>query len=182
MTLGKKLLLSSGAASAVTLVVSLVAWINVSNLGQAANKLANVNARKLYLAGEMNAAISDMVAEERGILNGAYVKDKASIDKFNQDFEQNSARLKKHTNEIAPLIETVAGRQCIADVQNAYNPILQAHGELLQLALAGNTEAASNLLTEKVMPIVTKVSDTANQLSQQQDDLMATATKAAESS
>ncbi|MFL6466274.1 MAG: methyl-accepting chemotaxis protein [Bryobacteraceae bacterium] len=182
MTLGRKLLLTSGAASAVTLTVGLIAWINISSLGQTVNRIAAVNAKKLYLAGEINTVMSDIVAEERGILNRAFMKDKETINKFSQDFEQSSARLKKRLDEFAPLLEAAEARRMIADIQNAYSPILQAHQELLQLALNDNTAAASKLLSEKVMPLVIKVNDVAEQLSQQQNGLMTTVSKASEDS
>ena len=180
MTLGKKLLLSSGAASAVTLAIGLTAWSNVSSLGQTVHKIVTVNTKKLYLAGDIDTTMSDIIGKERGVLVRAFMKDKPTIGKYNQQFEQSAARLKKDLDEFAPLIETAEGRRMIGDLQNAYGPILQNHQELLRLALNDDTAAASKVYAEKVNPLVVGINDIAERLIQQQNDLMANAASATE--
>ncbi len=68
MTIGKKLLLSFGAALGLTLAVSALALEGLTSLGAGMEKVINVNARALYLATDINGEQSDLVAAERGIL------------------------------------------------------------------------------------------------------------------
>ena len=55
MTIEKQLFLSFGAALALTLAVSGLALQGFGTLGGAVEKLIKVNARKQYLAGDMDA-------------------------------------------------------------------------------------------------------------------------------
>jgi methyl-accepting chemotaxis protein len=182
MTLGKKLLLGSGAASAVTLAVGMVTLIDLNSLGKIASKIATVNAKKVYLAGEISGTASEMIAEQRGIVDRSFMRDRAGMDKFNQDFEQSIAKLKKNVDEISSLIETARGHQVVGELQNTYNAVQQVHAELLQLTSSGHSEAASNLLNEKVSPLAAKVKGGGEELIQHQTNLMATALKAVEAS
>src|ERR1039457_918873 len=90
MTIGKKLLLSFGVAVALTLAVSALALQGFSTLGGAVDKLIKVNARKQYLAGDMDTSMALVVAWERGILLRAYMKDSATMEKYNQGFRETS--------------------------------------------------------------------------------------------
>ena len=81
MTIGKKLLMSFGAALALTLVVGLVALESLGSLAASLNKVINVNDRKQFLAGDINVAASECRSLERGVLLRSYMKDKATVEK-----------------------------------------------------------------------------------------------------
>lgn len=176
------MLLGSGAASAVTLVIGLTAWTSISTLGKRVQKIGDVQAKKLYLTGEINAVTSDIVAEERGIALRTFRKDSAGITKYDRDFEQSFGLLKKSVDEFIPLIENVAEKQAIEDIQNAQSSILQSHQKLMQLALGGNPDAVAGFVDDQVLRLVMKISDEGSQLAQQQSGLMVAVTEAATSS
>ena len=82
MTIGRKLFSSFGAELALTLLISLVALQSFSGLDEQVRKLADSNARKVYLAADINMAISDVSAAERGILLRAYMQDNATVETY----------------------------------------------------------------------------------------------------
>jgi methyl-accepting chemotaxis protein/methyl-accepting chemotaxis protein-1 (serine sensor receptor) len=182
MTIGKKLFLSFGAALALTLVVSLFALQSIGSLGGSLDKAIKVNARKRYLASDMSTVMSDLTAGERGIIARSYMKDKATSEKYNQEFGQSVARFKKCVDEFVPLIETAEARRMIQELQTDVETIAQSHDDLYRLAAGGQIEAAAEVLRTKSMPLILKAKATTEQLVQQQGELMAVATKSAESS
>ena len=106
MTIGKKLILSFGAALALTLMVSALALEGFSSLGADMNRVINVNARKLFLATDINATQSDMLAAERGILARAFMKDKAT----NQSLDQSvvaMGEINTQSDKIARIIKVI---------------------------------------------------------------------------
>jgi methyl-accepting chemotaxis protein/methyl-accepting chemotaxis protein-1 (serine sensor receptor) len=167
MTIGKKLYLAFGAALLLTLLVSFVSWSSTSTLGASIDRLTKVNAKKLYLSGEVNTTTSDMVAEERGILIRSSRNDQAAMEKYNQEFHASSARLKKSLDEFASLAETEAGRQMIAELQTAQGKIAQRHEEFYRLASSGQTDAALQLWENSgFMKLVVDTSDEGDRLAQ----------------
>ncbi len=180
MTIGKKLFLSFGAALVLTLGVSVVALLGIGNLGASLDKVIKVNAMKRYLAADIGTVMSDLTAEERGILARAYMKDKATVEQYNGDFRASEAKFKKDVEEFTPLIETAEARRAIQSLDTDVGTISQNHDELYRAADSGQLDAASAVLKDKVMPLILKSKATSDQLSQQENDLMATASKSAE--
>ena len=172
ISVGKKLFASFGAALALTLGVSFTSLEAIGSLGASIDKLIKVNARKLYLAGEINTVTSDIVAEERGILLRAQMKDPATMEKYNQAFRASTTRLKQRLDEFVPLVETAEARRMIEDIQAACPRIVQEHEEMYRLAVDGKLAAATKIEAETVMPLVMRISDEGDALAQQQNALM----------
>lgn len=181
MTIGKKLHLAFGAALSLTLLVSFVSWYSTETLGASIDKITKVNARKLYLSGQVNTATSDMVAEERGILIRSVRKEQSAVEKNNQDFHASSAILKKSLDEYVTLAETESGRQIIADLQSAQSKIAQRHEEFYRLANSGQADAAFELWESGgYMKLVKDTSDEGDRLAQHESEIMtSTAAKSA---
>jgi len=58
MTIEKKLFMGVGTALVLTLVVGVVSWQSIGGLAANLNKVIDVNARKQFLASDMNTAFS----------------------------------------------------------------------------------------------------------------------------
>lgn len=182
MTIGQKLFMSFGAALALTLAVSGLALWNIGSLGGSLDKVIKVNAMKRYLASDISTIMSDFTAEERGILARAFMKDKATVNKYNQEFHESDTRFKKRVEEFTVLIETAEARRLIQEMLSDEEKIAQSHEELFRLADAGQVEAAAEVYKEKALPRILKSKATSEELVRQQSELMAAVGKAAESS
>ena len=180
MTIGKKLFGGFGAALVVTLIVGGTAIWVISSLGTSINKMVNVNAKKQFLATQIDVNESDMIAAERGILLRVYMKDMATANQYNQDFQSSYALWKKHMEEFSPLIETAEARKDLDEMQTDYDDIGRIHSDFYQLASTGKLDEATSLLKDKLMPALLHTGATVAKLEQQQGDLMATVVKATE--
>jgi CHASE3 domain sensor protein len=79
MTIGKKLFLSFGAALALASGIGFGALRSIGSLQGQMQQLIAKDARKLYLAADINTALSDVIAGERGILLRAYMNDYVTV-------------------------------------------------------------------------------------------------------
>ena len=172
MTIEKQLFLSFGAALALTLAVSGLAFQGFGTLGGAVEKLIKVNARKQYLAGDMDASMASVIAWERGILLRAYMKDRETMEKYNQGFRETSSRVKKDLDEFVPLVETAEARQMAGEIQSAFETIQGLHEEQWNLAISGKLEEATAVYKEKLNPAVVQINKITDKLQTQQAGLM----------
>lgn len=173
LTIGKRLMLSFASILAVTLLVSAIAWTGMGSIGETLDKAIGTNARKLYLAGEMNTVTSDMQAEERGIIARFYMKDLPAMAKYNQDFEESAARLKKRIDEYLTLVETETDRRQVFELQSSATKIVSGHAEYYrQLTSSGQAEAAQALYIGTQMPLLNRVSSAADQFTQRENAAM----------
>jgi len=181
MTIGKKLFISFGAALALTLAVGCLALWNIGSLGRTLDNAIKMKALKRYLASDINTIMSDFTAEERGILARSFMKDKAAMELYNQQFHESQTKFKKHTEEFLPLVETAEGRRGIQELQSDDEQISQTYEEFYRLAEAGQTDAAAALVKDKFLPVILKSKAAAEQLVQLQSEMMVEAGKAADS-
>ncbi|HEX4807799.1 MAG TPA: methyl-accepting chemotaxis protein [Bryobacteraceae bacterium] len=164
MTIGKKLFLSFAAALALTLVISFVALQSFGSVGGEAKKLVGTDARELYLAGVIDSAMSDVIAAERGILLRAYMNDYATVEKYKGQEVEAAARLKRSVDEVLGLIETEEGRRLAAKIQESQDAIAQDHTEMTSYVDKHELETAAKVYANKVMPNAKVVSNTAEAL------------------
>ena len=108
------------------------------------------------------------------------MKDKATIEKYNQAFANSGAKLAKYLEQFAPLVETEEGRRAVAQIQSAETDIQQNHQELMRLVGNSETEAAVNFFVQKALPRHVEVSAIADRQSDQQAEIMAETNKASD--
>ncbi len=150
MSIGKKLMSSSGAAFALTILVGAVSALGIGRLGSTVDKLVNVNAKKLNLAGDIETAAADLVAEERSILLRGLLKDKAMVETNNQSFRQGAARFKSRLEAFFALADTADTRQIAGDLQGLIDRMEQNHDELYRLVTLDKLDEAGQVLNDKV--------------------------------
>ena len=172
MTIGTKLFLSFGAALVLTLAVSFLALNDIGNLGGVTDKLVKVSAKKQSLSGDINTRMADILAAERGILVRAYMKDKATMEQYNQDFLRNADLTKKNLDEFATLSETAEDRRMIDEVGSALEGIRQGHGEFWSQAGSDQIDAATSTYKTKTNPAIKQAAKIAEAFTAQQGDLM----------
>ena len=177
MTNGKKLIISFGAALALTLVLGGTSMWLISSLGASLNKTTNVEARKQALATEIDMGESDMLAAERGILLRAMLKDSALVAQYNQDFQKATSSMKKNLDAMAPLIESEQGRKVISEIENDLNLANSLHEEFFQLAASGKDAEAGAVMKAKLIPNLDALSQQAKTERQLAGEHMAAALK-----
>ena len=172
MTIGRKLFLSFGTALVLTLAVSFLALNDIGNLGGVADKLVKVSAKKQALSGDINTRMADILAAERGILLRAFMKDKVTMEQYNEDFLRSADLTKKRLDEFATLSETAEDRRMIDEIGGALEGIRQGHGEFWSQASSDQIEAATTTYKTKTNPAIKQAAKIAEAFTAQQGDLM----------
>ena len=175
MTVGKKLFLGFGAALSLTLIVGGTAYWNFTALDKSVDQLVTVHAKSQFNAGRIAMFLSDLIGAERGIIAGAYAKDRATVEQCNRDFGEALTAWKKAIVEFRPLTETAEARKILDDMQVAAESLGGMHADLYRQVQAGMLDAANAILKDKVTPSWNPVNEVADRLIEQQGGLMAAA-------
>ncbi len=164
MTLNRKLFLSLGAAVGLTLIVSTATFVGINNLDGSVQRLTTIEDRKQLLTGDINTTTSDLVAWERGLVLQGFLKDHATMAKYNSGFEESAKRLRKDTSELATLVVTAQGRALVEDLTSSLTRLETLHGQLWQLCKSEQAEGAAAISSAEVMPLVTRMSTKGEEL------------------
>jgi methyl-accepting chemotaxis protein len=154
MTITNKLLLSFGVAMALTLGACFLAFGIAGSLGGTVGKLANVSARRLTLAGDLDLAITEQISAERAILVRAYMKDTAAMAKYNQEFGESAARAAKDLDELVPLLETDEGRRLVEELKGTVAKVAQIHVAVWPLASSEKPDQAAKAYVENLSAVL----------------------------
>jgi len=149
-TFGAKI---NGASAALSVVLGLAVGYSFYTLGTVSDSFDSVagkTARKVELAGAMNAAEADMAAGQRGMIAFTYAKDAARASTAKQHFRESAESFRKALAELTPILVTDEGKQLASHMEAEYALWLPAYSEVEQLADAGNPDGATKLLTEKI--------------------------------
>jgi methyl-accepting chemotaxis protein len=187
LSVGRKFFLTCGMAMALTLSISVVSLRSLSSLGATMQRLVDTDARKQFLAGEIDVALTEFLAEERGIIRRAAMQDKQSVEKYNQDFRESSSRIRKRIEEMAPLLRTSEERELFEQLRTASAQIVQNHSEFMSLLTRHDVSSedvpiADHFLTGTATPLLRQTKPIAEKLVGLQTELMAASGKAATAS
>jgi methyl-accepting chemotaxis protein/methyl-accepting chemotaxis protein-1 (serine sensor receptor) len=175
MTIGKKLFLTFGAALAATLIMGIAAFLAIGALGESTDKLIRVQARKLFLAGDINTTLSDLLAEDRGILARAFIRDRATMDKYNDEFGVSMQRWQKDAEEFLTLAQTPEGRGLITAMQQRFERVRAAHADVYRLSKQEKPLAAFAAFQAKGLPLLMESNKGAERLVEIQSEIMGAA-------
>jgi CHASE3 domain sensor protein len=101
MTIGKKLFICLGALMVLTMALGAYALVGFSSLGTTMERLVNGNTKRQALAGAINHSMSDVGSLERGIILGAFIKDRAGMERYNQSRADAAETVKRGLYELA---------------------------------------------------------------------------------
>jgi methyl-accepting chemotaxis protein len=152
MSLGRKMAISTGVVTAVVVLMAALNLRTLANLSSTFENTAGVTARKLELAGTLNAAVSNMAAGQRGIILFTYAKNPGLAAGSEQLFQTSSASFQRALAEIKPLLVTERGKQLAAELENTMGAWLPAYADLKRMTDAGNPDGATALLAERILP------------------------------
>jgi methyl-accepting chemotaxis protein/methyl-accepting chemotaxis protein-1 (serine sensor receptor) len=174
MSLGRKLLSGFGAMLALVLLTSGGALVVTHSLNDDLKRAADVTARKQYLAGEVNAATSEMASCERGTVLADMLSDKAHSEQYQQNFRARAATLQKALDELTRLTEGGETDSLVKSLNQQGTLVLQGHEELSQAVASGKMDAALETFGQKVQPRLEEMAKAATSLVDQENrELMA---------
>jgi len=152
LSLGSKIALSIGALAVLLIVVAGYGLYALSAINSSFETAADITYRKAALIGDLNTAISNMAAGQRGLLAFTYAKDPALQSRAKQLFQASVAQSQQVLPELRPLLVTEEGKRLLADIDSRLASWSSAYGDMERLANDGNPDAAVKLLTERITP------------------------------
>jgi methyl-accepting chemotaxis protein len=178
MSLGKKLLSGFGAMLALVLVQSAGTLLITHDLNEDLKHAANVTARKQYLAGEVNAAASELASCERGTVLSNMLSDAKREQECQQRFHSRAASLQKALADLHGLADNKETSSLVQTLDQQTQLLLQGHEELSQSLAGQHMDAALVQFNEKVEPRLEEIGKMASSLVEQQNRDLAAASAA----
>jgi methyl-accepting chemotaxis protein/methyl-accepting chemotaxis protein-1 (serine sensor receptor) len=139
---------------------------------------ANVTARKQYLAGEVNAATSEMASCERGVVLSAMLSDQVHSEEYRQRFQASAAGLQKALDELHRLAENAQTAALAQKLDQQAALVLQGHQELTGAMANQQMDAALATFSQKVQPQLEDIGKVASSLVDQENRELAAASSA----
>src|SRR4051794_29934825 len=102
-TIGARLLTSSAAMAGLVLVLGITSLKVSSDLGQELDNAVHKIARKQLLAGQINAAASDMTAQERGVAFSTVLQQTDKAEGYKRAFRESQQRVEQALRDFRQL-------------------------------------------------------------------------------
>jgi len=182
MNTSKKLLLSLGAVLALMLCLGAVSYTSITSFSSATDRLMNVNGRQRLLATQSETNLNAILAAERGVLLRAYMHDKATMQKYHDDFGSAVTTVKKALDELGMLAESADEHNSVTELQSSLEAIQQADGELWSEASANKIVAAAETYKSKANPAIMQAVKSVGDIAAQETARMQGATDDAQAS
>lgn len=182
MTIGKQLLLVTGALVALVLVLSYASLSAIGSLEDSFNEVAGKTHQKTVLADEINTAESDMLAGQRGYLLYAFMKDAGMMESSKKVFLSNAEKIRQCSRDFRPLVVTQEGYQILDRIDSGVNTWSgEVWSAMERNVQAGHPEIATQIAKQQSLPIYRELGDAASRLTRiQVERLAANRTAAAE--
>ena len=181
MTIVKKLLLSSGAAAMITLVVGGVALYSLGAIGSSMKRVTEFHARKQLLAAEIENAASEAMSLQRGMQLRTMLDDTATAAGYQQELNTVLSELRSNIDAFRPLIETSEGRTIIETLDTSRETIERDVAECNRLVQSAQVDKALDYFLKTSVPHLKDLNKAAGDLVHRQNQLMSAAGKEAES-
>jgi methyl-accepting chemotaxis protein/methyl-accepting chemotaxis protein-1 (serine sensor receptor) len=172
MTMGKKLMLSFGAVLAVVVFLSVAALSAISSLKTRFDDTAGKTARKIVLVDNINTAVSNMLAAQRGLIVMRYAKDFERAGTAREMFRKNVDAINKDLEEMRPLVVLPEVKQITEDMAKELPEWVSTFSEIDRLCESGNPDAAWKNAKGIGLPIYQKIGSGAARVTEIQRDLL----------
>ena len=150
LTFGAKINCTFAALAAVLALTVWFGFYTMGTLSDSLDSVAGKTARKVELAGVLNAAEADMAVGQRGLIMFTYAKDSSRAGTAKQHFRESAESARKALAELGPILVSEEGKQLVSHMEATFALWLPAYSEVEQLADAGNPDGATKVLTEKL--------------------------------
>jgi len=180
LTFGTRILLSFAVLAAVLGLAAAFGWRAVGSLQVALQSATSTVARKIQLAGALNAAVSDMAAGQRGLILFTYAKDPARAAEAKDLFRRGQDHWQKAVAGLRALPLSEDDTQSVADMDSVLGAWASAYTELDRLAGAGEADGATKLLGERITPLYHALGANTQRLIEAENRVMESQSRAAE--
>jgi methyl-accepting chemotaxis protein len=173
MTLGRKLTLCFAAFIGLVLVLSFAFLNSVNSLSTVFETAVGKTAKKIRLAGDIDASESDMLAWQRGLFMHSFMKNNSGAEAAKQEFRAAYEKAFKSLNEIVPLLVDDEGRRIVSGAKSGLESWKKDFEELERLCAAGDPAAAVVYGTSHIVPVYETIAKDMDRLTELQANRLA---------
>jgi methyl-accepting chemotaxis protein/methyl-accepting chemotaxis protein-1 (serine sensor receptor) len=170
MTIGRKLMLAFTGLITLLVVLSFAFLSAVGTLKENFDTAVDKTARKISLSATLDAAESDMLAWQRGMMLYAFTKDSAQVETAKQRFREAAEIANRSVEEIRPLLVDEEGRRLVENTMSGLGSWVAAFAEQDRLCAAGDPSAAVTYGAQHVVRIYEALSTDSTRLSEIQSN------------
>jgi methyl-accepting chemotaxis protein/methyl-accepting chemotaxis protein-1 (serine sensor receptor) len=172
LTLKQKLVSGFAAMAGLSLIAAICAFYSLDQVASLATKLSQVDAVKMYHAGKIDSAASDMVIEQNFMFLRAQAGDAAGVHAQAGKFQANMLLIHKSVTVVEPLLVTPEGKLLVANLVEAADEAEKSFAAFNTAILAGDLKAGAALL-EASSPRLTALSALGGSMLERQRTRMA---------
>lgn len=152
-TLGFKIYVSSGLLAAFLLILSGFTIYSISSLQQKLNSLANLEVRKIDLAGRTTTGFNQMWASARGILLGTMTSNTEMVTAAESTLQEGRDQVASSLRDIAPLLSTEQGKRIVGVLNNHASDLDQRMNRFQSAIKGQRLDEAVQLLGVEMRPL-----------------------------
>jgi len=181
MTIGKKLMMCFGGVLVLVMGLAYSSLSSVGALGKALDQAVNKTAKKTEMIGQVQTAVSDMRAGQRGLILFSMLKDPAKTKMASDTFRAASAKIEKLLADIRPMLMTDEGRQSVNTIQTQLGTWLPLYQEISRDCAAQRFDASMTGAMDRTVTMAGEMQTASVRLLEQQRSLLDAASQDAAS-
>ncbi len=151
-SLSRKLMVGFGAVLALSLVLGVSSLTSMSAMRGEIDRVANLHATKVDLAGQISTGTADMLRLENGIILRLILQDQARSEAYKQDFKTISAKMQSVIQRMEQLPDEEQGRQQLAGIRSGIDNWISMHTEMIRMLDSQQFDGAQKLMSDKINP------------------------------
>jgi PAS domain S-box-containing protein len=153
-------------------ILSWTAFHGLSSMNDRFDVAVDVTAKKIGLAGEINMAVGDMLAAQRGMLLYTTSKNASEVTKSKKLFADRVVMIQKDITELGPMLSTNQERQTLAVLVRDNAQWRGTFAEMERLCSMGDVPAANRLEIDRATPLYHELDLITDVLEDSQWDLL----------
>lgn len=176
-TIGNKLMLCFGVVLALILGLAYSSLSSLGDIGTELDTSVNKTVRKTEMIYQMQKAVSDMRAGQRGMILFGMLKDPRKSEMAKDNFRRASTAVEKLSAEIRPLLVTDVGRRSAETIQSRVAMWLPLYREIEAACGAQRYDAAMTSAMDRTVALAGEMEKAAEELLQVQRGLLTSASR-----
>lgn len=164
LSLGTKFRAGFLSLFTATLLLGVSSIYAIHSLNQSFEIAVHKTARKLQLFGEINTIKSDLYLAERGVVLGAFARDREGTMARRREFEAAEAQINAKFDEVAPLVSVPEAIRLMPVLRDDINKFSATFREVDRLSESGNGAKAVEYGWERNPAVLKNMQETADRL------------------
>jgi methyl-accepting chemotaxis protein/methyl-accepting chemotaxis protein-1 (serine sensor receptor) len=180
-TIGTRLLTSSGAMLGLVLILGVTSLKVSEDLGRELDNAVNTIAREQLLAGQISAASSDMVAQERGVAFSTVLQQADKAAMYNRQFVQSQQRVDEALREFRKLSGREDQSKDLEVLETELESVKRNHQQFSAMLSRQEMDSGLKAFDEILLPSLNRMSGASKRLVDEHSSALSSVAQSAQS-